>query len=144
MQRHISAGTYDVPVAGAALRASPQHQAKTNLRSHPLAGPDLAPVGPVPIPAMEPFLSASQYHCVPIPLHEQNCSSSARARVYIYTYIYVCVCVLLWPCTLRVWAVTMRQLYTFYYQAPAPLQKPTMKPANRISHTMLNIGNTEK
>ncbi|KAH8727364.1 hypothetical protein GQ44DRAFT_704152, partial [Phaeosphaeriaceae sp. PMI808] len=42
------------------------------------------------------------------------------------TCVCVCVCVLLWPCTLRVWAVTVRQLYTSYYTTLSPFQKPTM------------------
>jgi hypothetical protein len=58
--------------------------------------------------------------------------------------VCVCVCFLLWPCTPWVWAVTMCQLCTFCHQPPAPVQKPTMRPADRISNTMLNIGKKEK
>jgi hypothetical protein len=58
--------------------------------------------------------------------------------------VCVCVCILLWPCTLRVWAVTMRQLCTFCYPPPAPVQKPTMRPAYRLSNAILNTGKKEK
>ncbi|KAH8727284.1 hypothetical protein GQ44DRAFT_703666 [Phaeosphaeriaceae sp. PMI808] len=52
--------------------------------------------------------------------------------------VCVCVCVLLWPCTLWVWAVTMRQLYTLCFITLPPIQKPTVRPARPLPNPMLN------
>ena len=54
------------------------------------------------------------------------------------------MCVLLRPCTLWVWAVTMRQLCTFCSVPSAPVQKPIMSPARPMPYSMLNKGNVKK
>jgi hypothetical protein len=56
----------------------------------------------------------------------------------------VCVCFLLWPCTLRLWAVTMRQLNTSCFTSLPPIQKPTMRTAHLLPNAMLNQGNKKK
>jgi hypothetical protein len=51
----------------------------------------------------------------------------------------LCVCVfLLWPCTLRLWAVTMRQLKISCLTTLPPIQKPTIRAL--LPNAVLNQG----
>src|SRR5579862_4855405 len=64
-----------------------------------------------------------------------------RPQQSILIFVCVCVCVfLLWPCTLRLWAVTMRQLNTSCFTTLPPIQKPTIRTARLLPNAVLNQG----